>query len=114
MRRPSSRTNSSRATRFSIAARWAISRASITRRQAMAEKIVLITGATGNLGKAVAAAFEAEGARLVLIGSRPESLDRAYPDQSERHLKLAADLTDAEAATYVVAEAERVCGRIDA
>lgn len=80
----------------------------------MAEKIVLITGATGNLGKATAAAFEAEGSRLVLIGSRPESLARAYPRLAPRHLALAADLTDAEAAAGAVAEAERVCGRIDA
>lgn len=80
----------------------------------MAEKIVLITGATGNLGKAAAAAFEAEGARLVLIASRPESFDRAYPDLAPRHLKLVADLTDEAAAAGAVAEAERVFGRIDA
>lgn len=80
----------------------------------MAERVVLITGATGNLGRATAAAFAAEGARLVLIGSRPESLARAFPDLPAHHLKLAADLTDAKAAAEAVAEAERRCGRIDA
>lgn len=80
----------------------------------MTERVVLVTGATGNLGQAVAAAFMAEQARLVLVGSRTESLDRAYPDLATHHLKLAADLTDAAAAAGMVAEAERRCGRIDA
>jgi NAD(P)-dependent dehydrogenase (short-subunit alcohol dehydrogenase family) len=80
----------------------------------MAERVVLITGATGNLGRAVAAAFEAEGARLVLVGSRSESLDEAFPKRDPRHLKLAADLVDAGAAAGAVAEAERHFGHIDA
>ncbi len=80
----------------------------------MAERVVLITGATGNLGRATADAFAAEGARLVLTGSRPESLERAFPDLSAHHVKLAVDLTDAEAAAEAVAGAERRCGRIDA
>jgi NAD(P)-dependent dehydrogenase (short-subunit alcohol dehydrogenase family) len=78
------------------------------------EKIVLITGATGNLGKAVAQAFEADGARLVLVGSRAETVEAAYPSLAPRHLKLAADLTDKGAAARVVAETERIYGRIDA
>lgn len=79
-----------------------------------AEKTVLITGATGNLGKAVATVFEAEGARLVLVGSRAETLEAAYSGLAPRHLKLVADLTDAGAALAMVAEAERQCGSIDA
>ncbi len=80
----------------------------------MAERVVLVTGATGNLGRAVAGAFMADGARLVLVGSRAESLERAFPDIAPRHLKLAADLADAVEAARLVAEAERECGRIDA
>jgi len=78
------------------------------------EKVILITGATGNLGKAVAGLFSAEGARLVLIGSRAETLDAAYPGLAKRHLKLVADLVDGTAASRAVAEAEQKCGRIDA
>jgi NAD(P)-dependent dehydrogenase (short-subunit alcohol dehydrogenase family) len=80
----------------------------------MAERVVLVTGATGNLGRAVAGDFMADGARLVLVGSRAESLERAFPDIAPRHLKLAADLADAAEAARLVAEAERECGRIDA
>jgi NAD(P)-dependent dehydrogenase (short-subunit alcohol dehydrogenase family) len=78
------------------------------------EQVVLITGATGALGRAVAAAFDTDGARLAVVGSRPASLDAAFPALAEKHLKLAADLTDAKAAAAAVAEAERKFGRIDA
>ncbi|MEQ1955360.1 SDR family NAD(P)-dependent oxidoreductase [Mesorhizobium yinganensis] len=80
----------------------------------MADKTVLITGATGNLGRAVAESFLKEGARLALVGSRKESLERAYGGLAAEHLGLAADLGDALAAAGAVAEAERVFGRIDA
>jgi NAD(P)-dependent dehydrogenase (short-subunit alcohol dehydrogenase family) len=80
----------------------------------MAEKTVLITGATGNLGRAVADVFLLEGARLALVASRRENLDRTYDGLSADHLRLAADLGDAKAAAGLVAEAERFFGRIDA
>lgn len=78
------------------------------------ETVVLITGATGNLGRAVASHFERRGARLVLAGSRAQSLDEAFPDMSDLHLKLAADLTDPASAAGLVAAAEAKFGRIDA
>ena len=37
------------------------------------EPVVFITGATGSLGRAVAAEFEKQGARLAVVGSRPDS-----------------------------------------
>ncbi|MDQ6434498.1 SDR family NAD(P)-dependent oxidoreductase [Mesorhizobium sp. LHD-90] len=80
----------------------------------MADRTVLITGATGNLGRAVAEAFSKEGARLALVGSRKESIERAYGGLAAEHLALAADLSDANAAAGVVAEVEGAFGRIDA
>jgi NAD(P)-dependent dehydrogenase (short-subunit alcohol dehydrogenase family) len=78
------------------------------------EPVVLITGATGSLGRAVAAAFDAQGARLAVIGSRQASLDRAFPDLAPKHLRLAADLTEPGAAAAAVRETEQKFGRIDA
>jgi NAD(P)-dependent dehydrogenase (short-subunit alcohol dehydrogenase family) len=45
-------------------------------------KVVLITGATGNLGRAVAFAFQEAGARMILVGRSAESLSRTFEDLS--------------------------------
>lgn len=57
-------------------------------------KTVAITGAAGNLGRAVARAFADSGAKLVLLDVRRESLDAAYPGDDPAQLKLAVDLLD--------------------
>ena len=62
-----------------------------------ADRTVMITGAAGHLGRAVAAAFAAQGARLALADLRLESLERAYGDEGERRLFVAVDLLDAAA-----------------
>src|SRR5262245_38962914 len=78
------------------------------------EPVVFISGATGALGRAVAAHFERQGARLAVVGSRKASLDAAFSGLGGSHVKLAADLTDSTAAAAAVAEAEQKLGRIDA
>lgn len=55
-------------------------------------RCVMITGAAGNLGRAVASAFERRGARLALVDARAESLERAFGADGERRLLLAVDL----------------------
>jgi NAD(P)-dependent dehydrogenase (short-subunit alcohol dehydrogenase family) len=37
-------------------------------------RVVIVTGAAGNLGSAVAAAFHASGAHLVLVDHKPDRL----------------------------------------
>lgn len=59
----------------------------------LAGRTILLTGASGGLGHAIAAAFADRGARLVLSGRRPEvleSLAASLPDA----VVAAADLTD--------------------
>src|SRR5438874_1006866 len=55
------------------------------------ERTVMLTGAAGNLGRAVAAAFAAAGANLVLL-----DLKRGSLQESERQLVLETDLLDAQ------------------
>lgn len=57
-------------------------------------KTVMITGAAGNLGRAVAQTFDAEGANLIVVGASRESLDKAFPDDRANLTKVVVDLLD--------------------
>lgn len=75
-------------------------------------KTAFITGAAGNLGRAVATAFEAAGAAVVLVDIDPVQLEHAYA-AGPRRLSLAASLLDAQAVTHAADAAEQRFGRID-
>ena len=76
-------------------------------------KTVLVTGAAGNLGQAVAAAFAAQGARLVLLGRSVASLQAALGEAGEQRLYVAADLLDGPQVAAALAAAVQRFGRID-
>ena len=80
------------------------------------DRVVLITGAVGNLGSAAAQAFRAAGAKTVLVDRSQERLDQAYADAaaSDEHLLLGGvDLTDADSVDAVVRQALDKFGRLD-
>jgi NAD(P)-dependent dehydrogenase (short-subunit alcohol dehydrogenase family) len=76
-------------------------------------KTCLITGAAGNLGRAVGAAFASAGASLVLLDRDDKSLRAAHGNQAERSLALGVDLLDAGAVAKAVRIAVDRFGRID-
>jgi NAD(P)-dependent dehydrogenase (short-subunit alcohol dehydrogenase family) len=76
-------------------------------------KTCLITGAAGNLGRAVGAAFASAGASLVLLGRGLESVRAAHGDKPERVLPLEVDLLDASAVAKAVETALQRFPRID-
>lgn len=79
-----------------------------------ANRAVLITGAAGNLGRAVAAAFAGRGAHLVLVDRERNALEKAFGTQDGHRLLAPADLLDpAQVASTVKLAIERF-GRIDA
>lgn len=78
------------------------------------DKVVMITGAAGSLGRAVAEAFGAAGASLVVVDINEAVLEAAYPRPDARCLLVAADLMDAAAVSKVVDAAVGRFGRIDA
>jgi len=59
-------------------------------------KVCLITGAAGNLGRAVAGAFASQGASLILMDRQNEHLQSAYGGESEDRRFALADLRDAQ------------------
>ena len=80
------------------------------------DRVVIVTGAAGNLGEAVARAFLAAGAHLVLVDRSPDRLPRMFPELAnspDHFLANSVDLTDAGAVDSMVAEAVKHLGRID-
>lgn len=75
-------------------------------------KVVLITGAAGNLGAAVAKAFADLGARLALIDRGTERLEQLRDDLdlSSTTLLLPADLTSADSVAAAAKQAATLGG----
>lgn len=82
----------------------------------LAGKVIVITGATANIGRAIALDFAAEGAKLVLVG-RDEAagakvVERAKERGAQGAVFVAADMTDPASPARVLAAAETL-GPVD-
>jgi 2-amino-4-hydroxy-6-hydroxymethyldihydropteridine diphosphokinase len=80
------------------------------------DQVVMVTGSVGNLGQAVARAFQSTGARLVLVDRAPDRLAQVFPelvDSPRCFLAASVDLNDVAAVEAMVTEARRRFGRID-
>jgi len=78
----------------------------------MAGQVVMITGAAGTLGKAVAAAFAGAGAKLVLVDIAAKGLEAAYGAESDAKLPLVVDLADRAAIDGALAAAKAKFGPV--
>ena len=79
-------------------------------------RVVLVTGAAGNLGRAVARSFHLAGARTVLADRESSRLQQAFPDLkgSRDHLLVeGVDLTAPGSLDGIVAQAVGLFGRLD-
>ncbi len=70
----------------------------------------LVTGASGGIGAGIARALHAQGAAVVLTGTRREALDALAAELGERAVVCPADLKDPAAADTLVDAAEAAVG----
>lgn len=78
--------------------------------------VVVITGASAGLGRAIAHAFSGRGARVGLIARNPEALEAAREECMDRGGNahwVAADVSDPEAVERAACEFEEHLGPID-
>lgn len=73
-------------------------------------KTALVTGATGGIGGAVARALHAQGAAVVLSGTREAVLQDLAGELGGRAFVAAANLSDAESVDGLVGRAEEAAG----
>jgi NAD(P)-dependent dehydrogenase (short-subunit alcohol dehydrogenase family) len=81
-----------------------------------ANQVVVITGAAGNLGEAVAKSFQQTGAKLVLVDRSPDRLQSMFPDlagSSDCYLAHSVDVTDQNSVAGMVNETLKRFGRVD-
>jgi NAD(P)-dependent dehydrogenase (short-subunit alcohol dehydrogenase family) len=71
-------------------------------------KNCLITGAAGNLGRAVAQAFASEGASLILMDHHDEHLRSAFGDEGAGKRFALADLRDAQSVARALPAGTRI------
>jgi NAD(P)-dependent dehydrogenase (short-subunit alcohol dehydrogenase family) len=82
----------------------------------MKDRVVMVTGANGNLGSTVAKAFHRAGANLALVGRKIERIHSTLPDLvSEDRVFVApsTDLTKTDAVQALVTAILDTWGRID-
>jgi len=77
------------------------------------DMVVVITGASAGIGKALAERLSARGAALVLAARRLERLEELNQEMSARHLVVRADVARREDCQTIVDRALERFGRID-
>ena len=73
-------------------------------------KTALVTGATGGIGAHIARALHAQGAHVVLSGTREPVLAELAKDLGDRTSIAPANLSDAESVDGLIAKAEEAAG----
>lgn len=87
----------------------------MTPNYALAGKVVLITGAAGGIGRALASAFASEAAQLVLVDRDPAPLQLLARELAPvtEVIALSCDLSSDPAVAALADQVQSRCGRID-
>jgi len=76
-------------------------------------KCALVTGASGGIGEAIAAALHGQGATVALSGTRREKLEEVSAKLGSRTHVLPCDLRDRAQVASLVSQAEAAMGQLD-
>jgi len=76
-------------------------------------KTALVTGASGGIGRAIAVALHAQGAKVGLSGTRSAVLDALAGELGAGALPLPCDLGDPAATDALIGRAEAALGQVD-
>jgi NAD(P)-dependent dehydrogenase (short-subunit alcohol dehydrogenase family) len=88
----------------------------MARKRPVSEQVVVVTGASSGLGRAIAQAAGERGAKVVVTGRNEEALSNAVSEierTGSEALSVPADCTDQDQVERVVAQAIERFGRID-
>ena len=77
------------------------------------DRRAVVTGASGGIGGAIARALHAQGATVVLSGTRTDALQSLADELGAATHVLGCDLADAEAAAGLIAAADDAMGGVD-
>jgi citronellol/citronellal dehydrogenase len=83
---------------------------------ALKDMVVVVTGATGGIGRAIAWLFARLGAHVVLVGRNQTKLDALTAQMTQRALKVssyAADIREPEAVQALFDSIWKTAGRVD-
>ena len=75
-------------------------------------KTALVTGASGGIGGAIARGLHAQGAHVVLSGTREAALEALQSELGERASVIAANLSSAEEVDHLIARTEAEAGAL--
>jgi 3-oxoacyl-[acyl-carrier protein] reductase len=76
-------------------------------------KTALVTGASGGIGRAIAAALHRQGAAVAISGTRRDALDQLASDLKERVYVTPCNLALRDEVESLVPHAEEVMGKLD-
>jgi NAD(P)-dependent dehydrogenase (short-subunit alcohol dehydrogenase family) len=80
----------------------------------LADRVAIVTGAAGGIGREIVALFASAGARVLAVDVAQEPLDELLADlpDADRHLGLALDLTRIDEHAELVRRAQRELGGV--
>lgn len=79
----------------------------------LANYTALVTGASGGIGQAIAIALHAQGAHVILSGTREQALNDLQKKLGERASILTCNFKDQNSLDNLFAKAEEITGKVD-